>query len=69
MRKIILITLVFLALTSCASVEERIKDNNLTNEWYYIDTMRFQVYKTDYGKRYIVVLNNRQTRYKRQYLD
>lgn len=68
MRKIIL-TLTFLTLTSCASVEERIKDNNLTNEWYYIDTMRFQVYKTDYGKRYIVVLNNRQTRYKRQYLD
>lgn len=68
MRKIILV-LTFLTLTSCASVEERIKDNNLTNEWYYIDTMRFQVYKTDYGKRYIVVLNNRQTRYKRQYLD
>lgn len=67
--KKILITLTFLTLTSCASVEERIKDNNLTNEWYYIDTMRFQVYKTDYGKRYIVVLNNRQTRYKRQYLD
>lgn len=36
MRKIILITLVFLALTSCASVEERIKDNNLNDNYLEI---------------------------------
>jgi hypothetical protein len=67
--RLILILIFFLSLNSCKTVEERIKDNNLTNEWYYIDTMRFQVYKTDNGKRYIVVLNNRQTKFVRQYID
>jgi len=67
MSRLIIILLIVL-LNSCKTVEERIKDNNLTNEWYYIDTMRFQVYKTDNGKRYIVVLNNRQTKFVRQYI-
>ena len=67
MYKIVLI-ISLLFITSCKTVEERIKDNNLTNEWYYIDTMRFQVYKTDNGRKYIIVLNNRQTRYVRQYI-
>lgn len=64
----LIIILLIVLLNSCKTVEERIKDNNLTNEWYYIDTMRFQVYKTDNGKRYIVVLNNRQTKFVRQYI-
>jgi hypothetical protein len=67
MSRLIIILLIVL-LNSCKTVEERIKDNNLTNEWYYIDTMRFQVYKTDNGKRYIVVLNNRHTKFVRQYI-
>lgn len=62
-----LIILLFLIATSC-SIEQRIKDYSYTNEWYYIDTMRFQVYKTKSGKRYIVVLNEKQTRYVRQYI-
>jgi hypothetical protein len=65
------VLLIFLSLMifSCKSVEERVKDSNVTNEWYYIDTMRFEVYKTHNGRRYIIVLNNRQTRYVRQYID
>jgi hypothetical protein len=49
-------------------VERRIKEHSYTEEWYYIDTMRFQVYKTKSGKRYIIVLNEKQTRFKRQYI-
>ena len=59
--------LLLIILTSC-SVEERIKDYSYTEEWYYIDTMRFQVYKTKSGERYIIVLNERETRFKRQYI-
>jgi hypothetical protein len=66
MKYLILILIVFI-LSSC-SVEQRIKDHSYTNEWYYIDTMRFQVYKTKSGKKYIIVLNEQQTKYKRQYI-
>jgi hypothetical protein len=65
--KHLLTLLLLIILTSC-SVEQRIKDHSYTEEWYYIDTMRFQVYKTKSGKKYIIVLNDRQTRYKRQYI-
>lgn len=66
MKYLILILIVFI-LSSC-SVEQRIKDHSYTNEWYYIDTMRFQVYKTKFGKRYIIVLNEKQTKFKRKYI-
>ena len=66
MKYIRLLLLLFL-LQSC-SVEQRIKEHSYTNEWYYIDTMRFQVYKTQSGKRYIIVLNENHTRYKRRYI-
>lgn len=65
--KHLLTLLVILTLTSC-SVEQRIKEHSYTQEWYYIDTMRFQVYKTKSGKKYIIVLNEKQTKYKRQYI-
>jgi hypothetical protein len=65
--KYILTLLLLLTLTSC-SVEQRIKDHSYTQEWYYIDTMKFQVYKTKNGKKYIIVLNEKQTKYKRQYI-
>lgn len=68
MKKLILIFIGALAI-SCSSVEERIKDYSYTDEWYYIDTMRFQVYKTKAGRKYIIVLNNRQTNFKRQYIN
>ena len=66
MKYLILILIVFI-LSSC-SVEQRIKDHSYTNEWYYIDTMRFQVYKTKSGKKYIIVLNEKQTKFNRQYI-
>jgi hypothetical protein len=65
--KQLLILFISLFLLSC-SVEQRIKEYSYTKEWYYIDTMRFQVYKTKSGKKYIIVLNERQTRFKRQYI-
>lgn len=68
MKKFILLAVSFLIL-SCASVEDRIKEHSYTDEWYYIDTMRFQVYKTKSGRKYIIVLNNRQTNYKRYYIE
>jgi hypothetical protein len=67
MKKLVLIFMGVLAI-SCSSVEERIKDYSYTDEWHYIDTMRFQVYKTKAGRKYIIVLNNRQTNFKRQYI-
>lgn len=52
---------------SCA-VEQRIKEYSYTNEWYYIDNVRYQVYKTKEGRHYIFVLNKRETKYKRKYI-
>ena len=69
MKHLILILLTVLTLMSCGSVEDRIKEHSYTNEWYYIDAMRYQVYKTKSEKRYIIVLNNRQTRFKRYYIE
>jgi hypothetical protein len=66
MKKMLLIIIAILSI-SC-SVEQRIKDYSYTDEWYYIDTMRFQVYKTKSGKKYIIVLNEKQTRFKREYI-
>jgi hypothetical protein len=66
MKKLILL-LLFFGLVSC-NVEQRIYKHSYTNESYYTSTMRYQVYKTKFGKRYILVLNEQQTRYKRQYI-
>ena len=66
--KHLLTLLTIITLISCSSVEDRIKEYSYTQEWYYIDTMRFQVYKTKSGKKYIIVLNEKQTKYKRQYI-
>ena len=65
--KKLLIILCFFTLLSCG-VEQRIKDYSYTNEWFYIDSNIYQVYKTKSGKRYIIVLNNKQTKLKRQYV-
>jgi hypothetical protein len=56
--KHLLTLFLLITLTSC-SVEQRIKEHSYTNEWYYIDTMRFQVYKTRGGRHYIIVVNKR----------
>jgi hypothetical protein len=66
MKNLIILFLIF-TLISCEA-EKRIYKHSYTNEWYYTSTMRFQVYKTKSGKRYILVLNEQQTRYKRQHI-
>jgi hypothetical protein len=65
--KYILTLLLLITLTSC-SVEQRIKEHSYTNEWYYINTTKFQVYKTYINRKYIIVLNEKQTKYKRKYI-
>ena len=54
-------------LLSC-DVERRIHEHSYTNEWYYEDNIRYQVYKTYRDKRYIIVLNKKQSRLKRKYI-
>lgn len=66
MKHLILI-LILIIFTSC-NVEQRIYKHSYTNEWYYTAAMRYQVYKTKFGKRYIIVLNEKQTKFKRQYI-
>jgi hypothetical protein len=63
-----LIIFFILILTSSCSVESRIREYSYTNEWYYMNAERFQVYKTYSGSRYILVLNDEETKFKRQYL-
>lgn len=66
--KYVILILTCLSLISCTSVEDRIKEHSYTKEWYYTEAMRYQVYKTKSGRKYIIVLNNRQTNFKRQYI-
>jgi len=66
MKHSILILIVFI-LTSC-SVEQRIKDHSYTDKWYYEKNVRYQVYKTKLGNYYIIVLNEKQTNFKRKYI-
>jgi hypothetical protein len=66
MKKLLLLLIATLSI-SC-SVEQRIKDHSYTNEWYYDNAIRYQVYKTKSGNKYIIVLNEKQTRFKRQYI-
>jgi hypothetical protein len=63
-----LIILFILTLTASCSVEQRIYKHSYTNESYYTAKMRYQVYKTALGTRYIIVLNKKQTKFKRQYI-
>lgn len=62
-----LLILIAILLTSC-SVEQRIKDYSYTDEWYFVDGFRYQVYKTKSSSRYIIRLNKRQTLFKRKYI-
>lgn len=66
--KYISLLILSLFIISCSNVEQRIKEHSYTNKWYYIDTMRFQVYKTKSNREYIIILNERETRFKRKYI-
>jgi len=66
MKRIIL-SLLIIFLTSC-NVEKRIHEYSYTNEWYYLDNQRYQVYQTKSGEKYIIVLNKNQDKLKRKYI-
>jgi predicted glycosyltransferase len=66
MKHLLLILIAILSI-SC-SVEQRIKDHSYTDEWYYDNAIRYQVYKTKSGCKYIIRLNKKETRFKRQYI-
>jgi hypothetical protein len=68
MKKLLLL-LIGVATLSCSSVEQRIKEHSYTNEWYYMGNERYQVYKTKSGERYIIVLNKKETDFKRKYIN
>jgi hypothetical protein len=63
--KKLLIMLAF-TLISCSSVEDRIKNNNYTNDWYESDNVRYQVYRMNNNNRYIIILNKRKSRFIRK---
>lgn len=67
MRNILILSSIFLLL-SCANAEKRIKEHSYTTEWYSIDSLRFQVYKTKSGRKYIIILNERETKFIRKYI-
>jgi hypothetical protein len=63
-----LIIFFILILTASCSIEQRIKEYSYTKEWYYVNSERYQVYQTVRGTKYIIVLNEKQTRFKRKYI-
>ena len=67
MRNLIIIFCSFLLL-SCGNVEKRIKEHSYTNKWHTIDSLRFQVYQTKSGREYIIMLNERETKFIRKYI-
>jgi hypothetical protein len=66
--KYILTLLLTFILLSC-NAELRIKDHSYTNEWHYEGEKRLQVYKTRSGRHYVLVLNKKETKFIRKYLD
>ena len=67
MLKIKLLAVLTLLLISC-NAEKRIKEHSYTQKWYNIDSLRFQVYKTKSGREYIIILNERETKFLRKYI-
>jgi hypothetical protein len=63
-----LLLLAILCLLASCSVEQRIKDHSYTEEWYTENGIRYQVYKTRGGKRYIIVFTKNQNNLKRKYI-
>jgi hypothetical protein len=66
--KYISLILIYLFL-SCSTVEQRIKEHSYTTEWYYHNSTKYQVYKTQSGRKYILLLNRNNSRFKRVFLD
>jgi hypothetical protein len=68
LTKIFLFLCLFCVPLSC-NVEKRIYDYSYTQEWYYENGIKYQVYKTYNGQRYIIILNKEQTKLKRKYIN
>ena len=66
--KYILILISSFLFFSCGNAEKRIKEHSYTNKWHTIDSLRFQVYKTKSGREYIIILNERETKFIRKYI-
>jgi hypothetical protein len=64
----LLVILTAMLLFSCKAAEERIKEYSYTNEWYFKDGQRYQLYKTKYGNKYILVINKSETKIIRKYV-
>lgn len=67
MRYLLILLMAILSF-SCKPAEERIKEYSYTKEWYFKDGQRYQLYKTKYGKKYILVINKRETKIIRKYV-
>ena len=67
LTKVFLLLCLLCVPLSC-DVEKRIHDFSYTDEWYYENGTRYQVYQTYSGRRYIIVLNKEQTKFKRKYI-
>lgn len=65
--KYLVIILIAIMSLSC-SAEKRIRYYSYTDEWYYYNSERYQVYQTKFGKKYILIFNEGQTSVKRMYL-
>jgi hypothetical protein len=65
--KYLVITLIAILSISC-SAEKRIKYYSYTDEWYYYNSERYQVYQTKLGNKYILIFNEKQTIIKRKYI-
>jgi hypothetical protein len=65
--KYLVITLVAILSISC-SAEKRIKYYSYTDEWCYYNSVRYQVYQTKLGNKYILIFNKKQTKLKREYI-
>jgi len=59
---------ILLSLTSC-SAEKRIYEHSYTDYWYYEQNQRYQVYQTSRGNKYILVLNKKETKFIRKYIN
>ena len=67
LTKIFLLLCLLCVPLSC-DVEKRIHEFSYTDEWYYENGIRYQVYQTYNGRRYIIILNKEQTKFKRKYI-
>jgi hypothetical protein len=63
-----IMTIILLLVSLSCNVEKRIKEYSYTNYWYYENNQRYQVYKTKYGKYYIIIVNKKQNKLIRKYI-